>query len=172
MRAVDGPPPEGQNGNGAAHAAAEAARERAVERDALKLLIRQLAELRGSVSLYVTAQLDSAKASVRSALLGLILAALGAVAVASLVVTASVFVLSAVAEGLGRLFGDQPWIGTLLTGLLTLAGVGLGAAGAVSARRNRDRAKAVEKYAARRAQQRARFGRDAAREPATVCKHD
>lgn len=166
-------PPRSANGNGTARSNTDTGHEKSAERDALKLLIAQLDQLREYASLFVTARIDSAKASIRSAILGLILAAFGAVAVTSLVVTASVFVLSGVAQGLGRLFGDHPWIGTLLTGLVTLTGIGIGALGAIAARRNRDLKKAVEKYGARRAKQRVQFGDDSGiREQTMVGKHD
>lgn len=170
------------NGDGATRRAAEtvptadipadAAREKLEEREALKLLLQQVAELREYASFYAAARIDSAKASVRSAITWMAAAALGFVAVGGLIVMASWFVLSGMAQGLGTLFGAQSWIGTLLTGLAALAGVGAGVLW-VAARRENARKRMVEKYEARQAHQRTRFGRDAhGRKPAPVTQSE
>lgn len=140
---------------------AGASREPLAEREALKLLLEQFAELREYASFYAAARIDSAKASLRNAITWMVSAALGFVAVAGLIVMASWFLLSGIAQGLGTLFGDQSWIGTLLTGLAALAGVGAGVQCVVAARRETARKRMVDKYEARQAHQRTRFGRDA-----------
>jgi hypothetical protein len=55
----------------------------------------------------------------------MVMAALGFVAVAGLIVTASWLMLSGIAEGLGVLLGDRSWLGNSVTGFLLLAGLGL-----------------------------------------------
>ena len=152
---------------------ADAARKKKAEREALKLLLQQFAELREYASFYAAARIDGAKASVRNAIIRMVLAALGFVAVAGLVVMASWLVLSGAAQGLGTLFGDQSWIGTLLTGLAALAGVGAGVQCVAAVRRKNARKRTVEKYEARQAQQRTRFGRDAhGREPPSFAQRE
>jgi len=139
---------------------ADAAQQELTEREELKLLLKQFQELREYVSYYAAARTDSVKRSVQHAIGGLVLAALGFVAVGGLIVMASWLVLSGISQGAGALFGDRAWIGTVITGVLALAGVGLGMSCAAWARKNASRKRTVRKYETRNARQRARFGRD------------
>ena len=158
------------NGDGAACGAAESgsktdvpadtAQQELTEGEELKLLLKQFQELREYVSYYAAARTDSVKCSVRNAIGRIVLAALGFVAVGGLIVMASWFVLSGVSQGAGALFGAQAWIGSLIAGVLALAGVGSGMACAISTLKNASRKGTVRKYETRHAQQRARFGRD------------
>lgn len=134
-------------------ASADAAQPELTEREALKLLLKQFQELRDHVSTYTAARTDSIKCSVRNALRRIVLAALGLVAVGALIVMASWLVLSGIAQGAGALFGDQAWIGPLITGVLVLAGVGSGMLYAVSSRKNASWKRTVRKYETRQARQ-------------------
>ena len=165
------PPPKHRfNGNGPAPGAekpasqtdapANAAPQDLTEHEELKLLLKQFQELREYVSYYAAAKTDGVKCSVRNAVRRLVLAALGFVAVAALIVLASWFVLSGISQGVGALFGRQAWIGALITGVLARAGVGLAMSCTVSTRKNAARKRTVRKYETRNAKQRARFGRD------------
>lgn len=163
-------PAHRSNGDGAVPGTAEsgsktevpanAAQPELTEREGLKLLLEQFQELREYISYYAAARTDSVKRSVRDAIWRTVPAALGFVAVGGLIVMASWFVLSGIAQGAGALFGDQAWIGTAITGVLALAGVGFGIFFATSKRRNASRRRTVQKYETRNARQRARFGRD------------
>jgi hypothetical protein len=93
--------------------------------DELKLLLKQVRELATYFSCFVTAKTDSVKLSLRYVVLWAVLAALGFVAVGGLIVIASWLMLSGMAQGLAELFGHQPWLGSLVTGFLLLAGLGL-----------------------------------------------
>jgi signal transduction histidine kinase len=87
-------------------------------------------------------------------------AGLRLVAVGGVIVLASWFVLSGIAQGVGAMFGDRAWIGDLITGAMALVAVGLGVSCAASMRDSASRKRTVEKYESRHAQQRTRFGRD------------
>ena len=139
---------------------ADAAEQELTGREELKLLLKQFQELRETVSYYAAARTDSIKCSVRHAIGRIVLAALGFVAVGGLIVMASWFVLSGIAQGTGALFGDRAWIGAVITGALALAGVGLGLFCAAWVRKNASRKRTVKKYETREARQRAEFGRD------------
>ncbi len=165
------PPPKHRfNGDDAARGAAEsgsktevpadAAQQELTEREGLKLLLKQFQELREYVSYHAAARTDSVKLSVRNAIRRIVLAALGFVAVGGLIVMASWFALSGISQGAGALFGDRAWMGALITGALTLAGVGLGMSWAASTREKASRKRTFRKYETRDARQRARFGRD------------
>ena len=139
---------------------ADAAQPELTEREGLKLLLKQFQELREYVSYYAAARTDSVKRSVQSAIRRLVLIGLGFVAVGGLIVMASWFVLSGISQGAGALFGGRAWLGAVITGVLALAGVGLGMSCTASFRKNASRKRTVRKYETRNARQRARFGHD------------
>ena len=89
--------------------------------DAFRLLLRQFYELKNYFAYYLSAKSDRAKLGVRNAIVNLTLAALAFVVVAALAMAAIWFVLNGAAEGMGILFGNRPWAGNLLTGLLLVA---------------------------------------------------
>ena len=138
----------------------DAAQRELTEREGLKLLLKQYQELREYVSYYAAARIDGVKCSVRNAIGWIVLAALGFVTVGGLILMASWLVLSGISQGAGALFGDRAWIGTVITGVLALTGIGLGMSCAAWIRKNASRKRTVRKYETRDARQRARFGRD------------
>lgn len=133
----------------------------------LKLLVKQLHELEEYASYYVAAKTDSARLSLRNAVLRMSFAVLGFVVIAGLIITGAWFVLEGTAEGVSALFGGRLWVGNIVTGALLLVGMGLALYCAVAIRRTASRKRVVRKYEQRQARQRARFGRSAA-EPTAV----
>jgi RNase P/RNase MRP subunit POP5 len=172
-------PPAGQNGHAAAqHAGPGSAPASAAgvdfdangqneqqptpATDPFQLLFGQFSELREYVAYYLTAKADSAKLGLRKALFSITLAALGFVVVASLFVAATWLVVNGTAEGLGVLFGNRPWAGSLLTGLLLAAGLGGGMYGIVIRLKKTAREGTVAKYENRQARQQVRYGHNVA----------
>ena len=129
--------------------------------DGLKLLLKQFRELREYFSHFVAAKTDSMKLSLGSTVLRLALAALGFVVLSGFLVTAGWFVLNGVAGGLGVLFDDRLWLGNLVTGILFLAGPGLGIYVAVAKSKRTFLERTVKKYESRQARQQSEFGRSA-----------
>lgn len=129
--------------------------------DGLKLLLKQFRELKGYFSCFVAAKTDSMKLSLRSTVLRLVLVALGFVVLSGFLVTAGWFVLSGTAGGLGVLFGDRWWLGNLVTGILFLAGLGIGIYLAVAKGKRIFLERTVKKYETRQARQQSEFGRSA-----------
>lgn len=130
------------------------------ELDALKLLLKQFRELREYFLYYVTAKSDGVKLSLRNAVLWTVLASLGMVAVAGLIVTANWFMLSGTAEGLGQLYGGRLWAGKITAGFLSLACLGIGVCYLVARRKSASRERTVQKYEKRQAGEQAEFGRN------------
>ena len=151
----------------------QAAQPDAEGREGPALLLEQFRELWEYALYYAAARTDGVKRTVRDALHRVVYAALGFVALAGLTIIASWFVLSGIAQGASAWCGGRAWLGALLTGALTLAGVGVALFGTAWLRKNAARKRTVHKYAKRHAQQRARFGRDVQdEEPATVARHE
>jgi len=130
--------------------------------DVPKQLLNQLRELGEYLSYFVTAKIDIAKLSLRHVVLWAVLAALGFFVVSALIAIASLLMLSGIAEGLGGLFGNRPWVGNFITGSLLLAGLGLGLYCTVVQWNRFARERTAEKYERRQARQQAQFGRHVA----------
>jgi hypothetical protein len=113
-------------------------------------------------SYYLSAKADGAKLVLRNALFSLALAALAFIVVASLSVAAIWFVLNGTAQGLGVLFGNRPWAGSLLTGLLLAEGLGGGICSIVIRLKKTARERTVAKYENRQSRQQVRYGHNVA----------
>ena len=156
----DGATPDAVKGKATTDSPADAAQPDRTEREGLMLLLKQLQELRAYVTDYAVARTDSLTRSVQGALHRVVPAALTFVAVGGVIVIGCWLVLSGVAQGATALCGGQAWIGTLVTGVLTLAAVILGMFGMAALRERASRNRTVRKYETRDAQERTRFGRD------------
>jgi hypothetical protein len=126
--------------------------------DAFQLLLRQFHELNEYFAYYLSAKADRARLGLRNAIVNMTLAALAFVVVASLAVAAIWFVLSGTADGLGVLFGNRPWAGSLLTGLVLVAGICVGLCRIVIRFKKTAREGTVAKYENRQSQQQVRYG--------------
>ena len=160
---ANGRPAQGQcsRGDTAASAALDdESRAQSIAPDALQRLLQQFGELVEYFSYYAAAKTDRFKVTLRNTALGVVLAALGFVAVAGLFVTAGWLLLIGVAGGLSVLFGDRPWLGNLLTGALVLGGLGGGLYVMVVALSRVARERIVEEYGKRQARQETRYGRN------------
>lgn len=133
-----------------------------LEKDPFQVLLGQSKELREYFSYYLSARVDSAKLGLRNALSSVTLAALAFVVAASLTAAAIWFVLNGAAEGLGVLFGNRPWAGSLLTGLLLMAGLGGGLFFLVIRLKKTAHEGTVAKYENRQSRQQARYGHNVA----------
>jgi hypothetical protein len=125
----------------------------------LKYLFNRFQELQHYALCYASSRTDGVKHSLRNSLGQTVPAALGFVTMAGLVVLASWFALSGLAQGLGEMFGDRAWIGKLITGGVVLAGVMLWGSCAAWIRKSASRKRTIEKYEARRARQRTRLNK-------------
>lgn len=143
-------PSVGHNGNGAAHAAPQ---------EAVQRLGRLIGELREYFTYFLTAKVDSAKSSVRRAVLLAAIGVIGLIAGVALISTAAVLLLVGLAWGLGLLLGHQLWLGAFLVGLILLGGIGLGAYLMLRRNNRSSRKSMVQKYEHRQQWERNRFGR-------------
>jgi hypothetical protein len=74
---------------------------------------------------YLTAQADRLRVAVRNLVMLLILAALGAVIVGTIVVSATVLLMIGIAQSISALLGNRPWAGDLITGAIVVSAVAL-----------------------------------------------
>lgn len=92
--------------------------------EALENLTRQLAEISEYLSLYVNAQVDRAKLSLKSTVLGLSLIPVALILMAGILVIALAFLIYGMAQGLAQLLPGKEWLAFLATGLFWLIAVG------------------------------------------------
>ena len=118
------------------------------------------AQLVDYVRYYISARLDALKLSARNAVIIAVLAIVAAIAFAALVVTATALLCIGLAQAISALCHTGPWLGNLVTAIVLLGGIGLGARMGIRRLGDRSRERTVKKYAARQQQQRAKFGED------------
>lgn len=116
----------------------------------------------GYVSYYISAKADGARLGLWNLLFSATFAALAFVVVASFSILAIWFVLNGTAEGLGVLFGDRPWVGSLATGLIVAAGLGSGLYFIVIRLKKTAREGTVAKYEDQQSRQQIRYGNNVA----------
>jgi len=128
------------------------------EPDGVNLLLQLFRELGEYLSYYATAKTDGVKLSLWNAIVRILWAALGFVAISGLIVAASCYVLSGVAGGLAVLFGGRLWAGNIAAGFLVITGLGLGMSWRAAKRERASRERTTKKYENRQARQKADFG--------------
>jgi hypothetical protein len=129
--------------------------------EAVRRLQAQLEELADYVRLYLSARGDALVARLRALALGLVAGLVALAVLVALVATAAAIGMLGLADLIGESIG-RPWAGYVITGFGFLAICGLGVAAGIAILRRGYRRRTVRKYAGRHAQERQRFGRDAA----------
>jgi len=135
----------------------------------VKAAKRRLAELQEYVSYFISAKTDAIKLSMTNAVIYAALGIVGLMAGATLIVTAVVLACIGLSGALAVLFGNRPWLGNLVTGILLLGTVGVVTWIVLKKLTGASKERTLKKYAARQQQQRAKFGEDveqAASDPA------
>lgn len=118
--------------------------------DGMRLVCEQIRELKENFLCYVSARVDGVKLRLREVVVRTALALLAFVTIGGLFFAAGWFTLSGLAGGLGVLFGDRVWLGNLVTGVLSMAGLGLGVYYAAAKQRRNALKVTIEKYEKRR----------------------
>lgn len=127
--------------------------------DALDEAIRHAAEAREYFVYWLAAEADRLKLRLRRALMWAIVGLAGLAILLAIVMTAAGLLLVGVAELIGSLLGERPWLGAIITGggLLLIAALAI-ALGLWSWQKSAFEA-VRHRFAARRRLQRAKFGR-------------
>lgn len=128
--------------------------------DALKDLMRQVAELRSHIGYFLSAKRDGIIVSLRNAGVYAALGLVGLIVVAGMLVTAVVLLLAGLAGAISAMFDAPAWVGQLIIGALVLAGMGGGVWFGLSWMTGKWRKRTVNKYERKRSDQRAEFGHD------------
>jgi hypothetical protein len=147
----------GESTGSAAEAERKADESGSEKPDVFEVFRTHLREIGEYVAYYLSAKTDQLKVSARTALLYGILAGLGFIVIAGLMIVAGWFIVLGLAGGLAQLFRSA-WLGNLVAGLVVL----LGSAGAilVGARlfQNQMRDRTIERYENRQRKQQSAYG--------------
>jgi len=128
--------------------------------DAADRLKQHASELVDYAGYYLSAKWDGVTTSLRRQVWRSAIGVLTAVVGAGFLIAATVTLLGGVADGLGILFGNRPWLGRIAAGATVLCGAAIALhLGAWRARARRHEA-IVSKYEARKQRQRKRYGCD------------
>ena len=130
--------------------------------EALNHLLQQVGELQQYFAHFVSAKIDGVKLSMREVLTAAALGVVGFIAVAGVIVTAIVLVLTGAAAGVALLFDGQLWLGQLVVGIAALLFLGLITFIGLRIRQRRSRQQKVQYYGERQLQQHAVFGHSVA----------
>ena len=134
--------------------------------DAFKDVGQTLGELLAYAAYYVAAKADGIKASLRNLGMVAVLGIVGLIAGGSIIVTASVLLLTGIAGAISAIFRsdytppDRTWIGEITVGLLVLGGIGVGTILFMKKFTAASRERTVKKYESRQQQQRVQYGHD------------
>jgi hypothetical protein len=138
--------------------------------EAIRDAVGKLAELREFASYYMAAKLDALKATARRIGILAALGLVGAVAGATVVVTAVVLLLRGIAGAFAAIFPRAPWLGDLITAVIFLAIPIVGILVGMRILTRTFKTSTVTKYEERKRQERQQFGRDV-RDEATRARY-
>lgn len=121
---------------------------------------RQFGELKDYAAYFLAAKADRIKLTLRNLGLYAALGAVGAIAGAALIITATVLLVQGLAQLINKPlpYALQPWLGNLLVGLLLLGLVGGGVYWTMNKVFGASRKRTVQKYENRRRQQSINYG--------------
>lgn len=122
---------------------------------------KQVREIIEYANFYVEARKDSLRATLRGLIWKVVAGIVAGLAGVTVIIVAVVYLLSGIAHGLGRLFGDEFWLGELVTAVAVFLGLIVTGWIAVRSMNRKARERTMKKYERRQQQQRERFGHSA-----------
>jgi hypothetical protein len=124
-------------------------------------VFKQVREVIEYANFYFEARKDMLRSSIRSLIWKAAAGIVAAVAGVTVIIVAVVYLLSGIAHGLGRLFGDEFWLGELTTAIGIFLILAISGWTFISSMNRKSRERTIGKYERRQEQQRERFGHSA-----------
>ena len=124
-------------------------------------VFKQVREIIEYANFYFEARKDMVRGAVRRLIWMAAAGVVAGVAGVTLIIVAVVYLLSGIAHGLGRLYGDQLWLGELTTAIAIFLILGVTGWILISSINRKSRERTIGKYERRQQQQRERFGHSA-----------
>jgi len=124
----------------------------------LEGISKHVREIIEYANFYVEARKDMLRATVRGLIWKAVAGIVAGIAGVTVIIVAVVYLLSGIAHGLGRLFGDEFWLGELVTAIVIFLGLIVAGWIALRSINRKARERTMKKYERRQQQQRERFG--------------
>ncbi len=121
-------------------------------------LMKHVRELIEYANFYVETRKDSVRASIRGLILKAALGILAGIIGTTVLIVATVYLMSGIAAGLGWLFGERWELGRFALAAILLVGLGVGAFVMMKMMDRKARQRTVKKYEERQQNQQSRFG--------------
>ena len=125
---------------------------------AARKLAEEFAELKEFAAYYLAARRDALNLTLKQAVIYAALGVVGLIVLSNLLFAATVAMVVGIAAGLAKLFGEQAWLGPLVTGVGLLLIISLCVYLAMRRITGKSRARTIKKYERRLHQQNAQFG--------------
>jgi hypothetical protein len=122
---------------------------------------KQIREVIEYANFYVEARKDMLRATVRSLIWKAVAGIVAGLAGVTVIIVATTYLLSGIAHGLGRLLGDEYWLGELITAVTIFLALVIAGWVAIRSMKRKSRERTIQKYERRQQQQRDRFGHSA-----------
>jgi len=129
-------------------------------KDVTSSILERLGEIREYAGYYVSTQTDAIKNKVTWLVVYAVLGIVGAIIGTAALATIGVLLINGIAGGLAALFGGRVWLGQLVTAVLLLGLIGIGAFVGMKMLRSSLKRKLMAKYEQRHQDQRKRYGSD------------
>ena len=121
-------------------------------------LMQHVRELIEYANFYVDTRKDSVRASIRRLILKAALGVLAGIVGATVLIVATVYLMSGIAAGLGWLFGERLELGQFALAAIVLVALSVGAFVMMKMMDRKARQRTVKKYEQRQQNQQSRFG--------------
>ena len=124
-------------------------------------VFEQVREIIEYANLYVETRKDMVRSTLRSLIWKAAAGIVAALAGITVIIVAAVYLLSGIAHGLGRLLGNEFWLGELITAITIFLILGIAGWLIIKSMNRKARERTLKKYERRQQQQRQRFGHSA-----------
>jgi hypothetical protein len=166
--------PDGREGCTEESGNRDAAREARDERSGygpphpLDGLMKHVRELVEYANFYIETRKDSFRATIRGLVIKAALGVVGAIVGVTVLVVATIYLMSGIAAGLGWLFGERWELGRFALAAILFAALGAGAFLAIKLMTRKARQRTIKKYEHRQQNQQSRFGHNVRQRAAEV----
>jgi hypothetical protein len=131
-------------------------------------LMKRVRELVEYANFYVETRKDSVRASIRGLILKAALGIVAAIVGVTVLVVATIYLMSGIAAGLGWLFGERWELGRFALAAVLFAALGAGAFLVIKSMNRKARQRTIKKYEQRQQDQRSRFGHNVRQRAAEI----
>jgi large-conductance mechanosensitive channel len=131
-------------------------------------LMKHVRELVEYANFYVETRKDSFRASIRGLILKAVVGVIGAIVGVTVLIMATIYLMSGIAAGLGWLFGERWELGRFALAAILFVALGAGAFLVIKSMNRKARQRTIKKYEQRQQDQKSKFGHNVRQRAAEV----